>query len=53
MSENINNGFESLLAEANEALKCAGEALNLAVEGMPSASGYQLNYIVSVTTSTT
>jgi hypothetical protein len=45
MSENINNGFESLLAETNEALKRAGEALNLAVEGMPPANDFQRNYI--------
>lgn len=45
MSEKINNGFDALLAQANECLKRAGESLNLAVEGMPPTGDIQTNYI--------
>jgi hypothetical protein len=51
MSLNTNNGFEALLAQANECLKRAGEALNLAVEGMPPAGDFQNNYIRQQATS--
>ena len=51
MSDKTTNGFESLLAEANEVLKRVGEALNLAVEGMPAGGGFQLNYIRQQATS--
>ncbi len=45
MNEITNNGFEALFAEANQSLKRAGEALNLAVEGMPPLGDFQTSYI--------
>jgi hypothetical protein len=45
MSEKITNGFEALLTQANECLNRAGEALNLAVEGMPPTGDFQRKYI--------
>jgi hypothetical protein len=50
MSEKIKDGFETLLAQANECLKRAGEALNLAVEGMQSGS-YRQTYLRQQATS--
>jgi hypothetical protein len=44
VSEKANNKFEVLLVQANESLKRAGEALNLAVEGMQS-SRYRQTYL--------
>jgi hypothetical protein len=51
MSVSTNNGFEALLAQANDVLKLAGEALNLAVEGMPPAGDMQTDYIRQQATS--
>jgi hypothetical protein len=45
MSEEFSSEFASLLAQANKVLKEAGEALNLAVEGMSSAGSFRQIYI--------
>jgi len=45
MSEEPSNELRSLLAQANQALKLAGESLNLAVEGMPLFPDFQSQYI--------
>ena len=50
MSVKANNGFEALLAETNECLKRAGEALTLGVEGMQSG-GYRQTYLQQQATS--
>ena len=45
MSKDFINEFAALLAQGNEALNRAGEALNMAIEGMPPAGDFQHTYI--------